>query len=755
MIRYSAKDVKDPVQPGSAEGHALVGHGVWQLMSSTDLFVRHPLFTEGELECERSRRLHESFTSSQRQLQPAMATTSTTSSPLSSKTKKKKSARILAQQQQRTNPPLLRVNKLLRCRRDELKKVLANAYISGGVEKAMKKARQGLYYEFTEGVKIWGDFIQVWDKWITSIRQDAFSALPHITQRSKLDANIRRAVIKCSDPVALEKGGHRRGVEKWLDADVPLLMSEATLARCLVVVDFAHVEQVLGYQFRERRYLVGILNAGTGTISRAMFERLEWLGDAIIELLASEYWYNRPPTTSATSTMSSMKTLTVCNHFLGLLTIFLGCYRYVSGGEDEKWEAMRDALSRLLDLKDVDPSERQRYAALPPLEGRLGRMPFEDLVHYLRRRADVERVHSDWAPFWIAVPMPKKGGDFFEALFGAVYQDAGFNYAVVSQVFRNTMQVVLDIFLSPGQKIDPIDTFSSSMNHLGCSKWVITSIAPKARPYQQDFTQQEARARSPEQVDVEMLDIEQPEVLHASRTIGTDDLFSVSSCGQMSTSSTLREGLSASEVSSWLNLMGSRSSRSYLTPQAMPGSNDPSIPEPNSSTSVGASNNNNNSSSRKSSRGSSVARHEYNLRSLKRLGKSPAGAQVKKAVMKNATKKVALKQAALAKAGLQKVALELAASNKAALRLAAVKKALGKDSAKCGDPLEKMQETVVDGYEYAFEVQVHGHVVAEATGRRQVDAWNAVIQQALNILDEHPHYVMMHCTCALTSSAAK
>ncbi|KAG0248838.1 hypothetical protein DFQ27_000573, partial [Actinomortierella ambigua] len=57
-----------------------------------------------------------------------------------------------------------------------------------------------------------------------------------------------------------------------------------------------------------------------------------------------------------------------------------------------------------------------------------------------------------------------------------------------------------------------------------------------------------------------------------------------------------------------------------------------------------------------------------------------------------------------------------------------------------------MEKTVVAGYEYAFEVRVHGHVVAEATGRRQVDAWSAVIQQALNILNEHPHYVMMHCT---------
>ncbi|KAG0248269.1 hypothetical protein DFQ27_001050 [Actinomortierella ambigua] len=66
-----------------------------------------------------------------------------------------------------------------------------------------------------------------------------------------------------------------------------------------------------------------------------------------------------------------------------------------------------------------------------------------------------------------------------------------------------------------------------------------------------------------------------------------------------------------------------------------------------------------------------------------------------------------------------------------------------------------MRGHVVDGYEYAFEVQLHGHVVAEATGRRQVDAWKAVIQQALSNLDEHPHYVMMHCTCALNSSTEK
>ncbi|KAG0247844.1 Dicer-2, isoform A, partial [Actinomortierella ambigua] len=391
MFRFSAKDIKKPKQLDREKGRQQVGHGMWEVLTSTDLYIRHPLLAVADLDAERMRRRDELSSSY-----------ITTAAPLSQQ-----------QQQQATGPSVPLAPKLTRRQREEsgkaLREALGDAFIAGGVERAMERARLESLYEVADGVHVWGDFIQVWNRWITSIRQDALSALPPTE--------------------ALKQVGHREEIEGWLREQVPLLMSEATLASNLAEADLVHVELALGYQFRERRYLVGVLNAGTKSISRFMFERLEWLGDAIIELLASEHWFNQPPTTTS-ATMSDMKTLTVCNQFLGLLTVFLGCSRYVSGGG---WKALCDALSWFLDLSDVEPAERARYAVLPRLMDRLGRIPFEDLVCYLRRRADVERAHRDWTPFWLVVPIPKKGGDFFEALFGAIYQDAGFDYAVVSQ----------------------------------------------------------------------------------------------------------------------------------------------------------------------------------------------------------------------------------------------------------------------------------------------------------------------------------
>ncbi|KAG0248878.1 hypothetical protein DFQ27_000546 [Actinomortierella ambigua] len=114
--------------------------------------------------------------------------------------------------------------KAARGRRDAMRAALANAFVGGGLERAMEEARLGSYHEFQDGVEVWSDLIQVWDEWVSSIRTDALSVVPFISPRTKISDKLRHAISGSQDPLVLEQGGHRTAMEEWLsDAFIKLV----------------------------------------------------------------------------------------------------------------------------------------------------------------------------------------------------------------------------------------------------------------------------------------------------------------------------------------------------------------------------------------------------------------------------------------------------------------------------------------------------------------------------------------------------
>lgn len=115
--------------------------------------------------------------------------------------------------------------------------------------------------------------------------------------------------------------------------------------------DLKELEQKIGYQFQDKALLKRAMMHSSYTNEKHMpkyecNERLEFLGDAVLELVSSEFLYKENPTVSEgelTKTRASM----VCEPSLAFCArdLDLGSYLLLGKGEDASGGRMRESLT--------------------------------------------------------------------------------------------------------------------------------------------------------------------------------------------------------------------------------------------------------------------------------------------------------------------------------------------------------------------------------------------------------------------------
>ncbi|KAG0237434.1 Dicer-like protein 1 [Actinomortierella wolfii] len=235
----------------------------------------------------------------------------------------------------------------------------------------------------------------------------------------------------------------------------------------LTKIDYRRVELSFDYQFQDPRHLIGVLFAGQPGMPVDAYQRQEWLGDSVLGLLVMKYWSKLGVSMRQ---MGPLVCQTVSNRFFGSIAcLLLGSEKYFMSCEANFQSTLGAIVSRL-ELRDIKPKTWKYGPDLPPLK--LSTMTMDDLLPYLLRRAAFERTHGR-APFWTKLGCPKSGGDMMEAIFGAIYEDSGFDYGAVTAVFKRTIQVILDIFFAETLP-EPFDVLASAMKRMGCNAWSIT-----------------------------------------------------------------------------------------------------------------------------------------------------------------------------------------------------------------------------------------------------------------------------------------
>ncbi|TFK69658.1 hypothetical protein BDN72DRAFT_888239 [Pluteus cervinus] len=191
---------------------------------------------------------------------------------------------------------------------------------------------------------------------------------------------------------------------------------------------FVNLQDTLGYTFRRNDLLIeAITHPSFATSEGRSYQRLEFLGDAILNLVVIKYLYDKFP--DATSEQLAFpRTKAVCASALACLAV-------------RKLELHKVMLANSFDLN----TEIARY--VPLLAGTSG----------------PEIVRRGWR-----YDPPKALCDVFESVIGAVLVDSGYDYERTAAVAEMVMEEVLEA-LSPQLKKDPVSELVEWAAANGCT----------------------------------------------------------------------------------------------------------------------------------------------------------------------------------------------------------------------------------------------------------------------------------------------
>ncbi|GLB35495.1 putative dicer dimerisation domain containing protein [Lyophyllum shimeji] len=199
---------------------------------------------------------------------------------------------------------------------------------------------------------------------------------------------------------------------------------------CPVSSLFVELEENLGYTFHRSELLIEAITHPSfcSSVGGASYQRLEFLGDALLDLVVIQYLYNKFP--EATSHQLALpRTKAICATALA-------------------WVAVRRlGLHQIMLVNRLDLIEA-----------------INTYVPVLQALSGEEIVRRGWK-----YDPPKPLSDVFESVMGAILVDSGYNYEKTAAVIEHVMEDIV-LALSPSVAQDPVTTLVHWMSAFGCSK---------------------------------------------------------------------------------------------------------------------------------------------------------------------------------------------------------------------------------------------------------------------------------------------
>ncbi|KAL5533446.1 DCL1_1 [Sanghuangporus sanghuang] len=193
---------------------------------------------------------------------------------------------------------------------------------------------------------------------------------------------------------------------------------------------FCKLQKDLQYTFRNGNLLVEAVKHPSFDSNEggSCYQRLEYLGDAVIELVVTTYLYNKfPEATSGQMTWSRARA--ICNATLAALAVKrLSLHKYILVNNVE----LSADIKNEVELLTVSP--------------------YEDVAI------------NDWK-----YDPPKALADIFESVIGAVFVDCGSSYPTIVPIVERVMKDVLQL-LHPNMPRDPVTRLLEFVTKAGCIK---------------------------------------------------------------------------------------------------------------------------------------------------------------------------------------------------------------------------------------------------------------------------------------------
>lgn len=196
-----------------------------------------------------------------------------------------------------------------------------------------------------------------------------------------------------------------------------------------VPVMFHEIQEILGYEFKSGHLLIeAVTHPSFRSPTNSSYQRLEFMGDALIDLVVMRYLYNKFPTATS-GQLSWARSRAVCAPALAHIAVnVLG-------------------LHKPLLINNIELS-----------------MAISKYVPILQETSEEEIIHSGWKH-----DPPKAISDVLESILGAVLVDTHWDFEKTAVIAENVLRGLLRV-LSPNMPRDPVSELMVWIARQGCMK---------------------------------------------------------------------------------------------------------------------------------------------------------------------------------------------------------------------------------------------------------------------------------------------
>ncbi|GBB92187.1 hypothetical protein RclHR1_01980012 [Rhizophagus clarus] len=208
------------------------------------------------------------------------------------------------------------------------------------------------------------------------------------------------------------------------------------------------IEEICGYTFKNKILIAEALtHASLPNSVTSCYQRLEFLGDAVLDFLTVKYLFEKYPTSSP-GVLSELKDASVNNQFLGAICERIGLHKHI-----------------------IHFSSK--------LPG--GITKFVNSIKVMRDKG--ETVGEYWSDL---EDIPKVLSDVVESLLGAIFVDSEFDPAVSQKVFDKWIAPVLNEHITPETlKVHPMKRLTEHFQKEGCSKLLARTLTTSGHEAQE------------------------------------------------------------------------------------------------------------------------------------------------------------------------------------------------------------------------------------------------------------------------------
>jgi len=195
-----------------------------------------------------------------------------------------------------------------------------------------------------------------------------------------------------------------------------------------VAARYSELQDILGYEFQHEELLQEALTHPSFWCGRKSYQRLEFLGDAVIDLVVMNYLFKKYPHANS-GQLSSLRSRVVCGPVLAFVAVHvLHLHEFLLAGNLELIAAVDKYIPILQEISSRDI------------------------------------VLQSWAH-----DPPKVISDIFESLVAAILIDSGYNFDKTVCIVETAMECVLEI-LSPDLPPEPVSALFLWVAKSGCTR---------------------------------------------------------------------------------------------------------------------------------------------------------------------------------------------------------------------------------------------------------------------------------------------